>query len=507
VSRPSQPLRILLALALLVAVASLMLTLLSGADAALSIWQKLERLPAWVRAAYLALLAVLGLGAGWGVWRLLHPRAARAPKVERLDRAALEKRIERAGAQLPAAQLARDELQQLDQRRAEARVQVALFGEISAGKSSLLRALAPQAGAAVDVRGGTTTQVSRHRGTLADGSELEIADVPGLHEPGDRAHAALARDEAARSHALLYVADGDLTRAQDAALRALAGYGRPLLLLLNKIDRYREDERAVLLARLRARYAPLGVQVLALSAGREESVLREWPDGRHERIERELPAQLGELPRVLQRLAQAGASALEPGREAALFAHVETQLAEGERTQRIARSAEVVAKYTRRAVVGALAAVAPGTDLVIQGALATAMLRELSALHGLGMRDLDVDAFLARAGGLVRTSTSITLAIAGNALKAFPGLGTLGGGLLHAVAYGLIFDSLGRAITQTLADTAALDRDATLDAFRRELEAPAADRLAALATLALDAWRERGQASPEPAPRSGVQAP
>ena len=36
----------------------------------------------------------------------------------------------------------------------------------------------------------------------------------------------------------------------------------------------------------------------------------------------------------------------------------------------------------------------------------------------------------------------IVLAVAGNALKAFPGLGTLGGGVLHAFAYALIFDSM-----------------------------------------------------------------
>ena len=124
------------------------------------------------------------------------------------------------------------------------------------------------------------------------------------------------------------------------------------------------------------------------------------------------------------------------------------------------------------------------------------------------MRDVDVDDFLARAGGLVRTTTSITLAIAGNALKAFPGLGTLGGGLLHAVAYGLIFDSLGRAVTQSLARTTVLDRDATLDAFRAELQAPAAERLRALAGLAMDAWRERDGTPPAEPPRPRrVEAP
>ncbi len=507
--RPSQPLRLLLALALLVGVATLLLSLLAAADSALSVWQRLQDLPGWMRGGYLALLAVLGVVAGWGVWRLLTPSRPRAARAARLDRAALEARIERLDDAAPA-QVARRELHDLDARRAQAVVQVALFGEISAGKSSLLHALVPGAVAAIAASGGTTTQVARHRGRLPDGSEIELSDVPGLFEADGETHAELARAEAARSHAIVFVADGDLTRSQDAELRALAGYGRPLLLALNKIDRYRSEERAALLAHLRERYGSLPARVLALSAGHSESVVREHPDGRRETVERERSADLGDLPRELQRLARVGAPSLEAGREAALLAHVDAGLAAGERALRTERGEQVVARYTRRAVVGALAAVAPGTDLVIQGALATAMLRELCAIHDLRVRDVDLDAFLARAGGLVRTTTSVTLAIAGNALKAFPGLGTLGGGLLHAVAYGLIFDSLGRAIAQTLADANALDREATLATFRRELERPAAARLEAVAALALDAWRGRDQAGTnerEPAVPPPVRAP
>lgn len=505
-SRPSQPLRLLLALALVIAACALAWTVLSAADSALALWQRLQELPRWMSWAYLGVLGALGLGVGWGVWRLLHPRTARAPRATKVDRAALERRLERLEAGLPAAEAARDELRSLDRRRDEAIVQVALFGEISAGKSSLLRALVPEAAVEVGVVGGTTREVARHRGRLGD-DRLEVADVPGLQESGGEAHAALARAEAARSHAIAYVVDGDITRAQDAELRALAGFGRPLLILVNKIDRYRDEERAALLATLRQRYDALGARVLAVQAAHTESIAREWPDGRREMVEREVAADLGDLPRVLRALASCGAAALEPGREAALLAHVDAALATAEREDRATRSEAAVRKYTRRAVVGALAAVAPGTDLVIQGALATGLLRELCTIHGLGVRDVDLDDFLARAGGMVRTTTSITLAIAGNALKAFPGLGTLGGGLLHAVAYGLIFDSLGRAVTQSLARTSALDRDATLDAFRTELQAPSAERLRALAGLALDAWRER-EASPgaEPARQRGVTA-
>jgi hypothetical protein len=208
---------------------------------------------------------------------------------------------------------------------------------------------------------------------------------------------------------------------------------------------------------------------------------------------------------ALERLTASGAAALEPAREAAVLAEV------GRRGDALARvvaereSAETVAKYTRRAIVGALAAVAPGTDILIQGALGTALVRELARIHGVPVREIDVEALLTRVGLTVRSTTAIVLAIAGNALKAFPGVGTLGGGLLHAVAYGLVFDSLGRALAATLSERAALDAADVETRVRALLAEPAGDRLERVARIALEAARTQRApgSSPTNAPFSG----
>lgn len=486
--RPSQLLRWGLAAAIVLATLFGLHALLGLADAALALWLRLRELPTWVSLSLgLAATALLG-GSGWLVWRLLRPPAERQAIIEPVDRPRLEQRIARLDA--PAAALA-GELAEMDRRRDAGIVQVALFGEISSGKSSLLRAIAPESAPTIAASGGSTRRIEHARGRLPDGRELQVADVPGLNEAGGEARAASARDEAARAHALVFVADGDLTRSQDTELRRLLASGRPLLLALNKSDRYREDERALLLARLRERYPAPQVTVCPVSAGYTQSVLRELPDGTQLPEEREQPAQVAALLDALARIVARGAAALEPAREAATLSRLDERLSRVEIEQRQADAEACVGRYTRRAVVGALAAVAPGTDLLIQGALATAMVRELCALHTLQARDIDLDSLIARAGSTVRTSTAVTLAIAGNALKAFPGAGTLGGGLVHAVAYGMIFDALGRAVAQTLAETRSLDREATLQAFSDELQRPSAERLRALAALAWDATTRR----------------
>jgi uncharacterized protein len=210
------------------------------------------------------------------------------------------------------------------------------------------------------------------------------------------------------------------------------------------------------------------------------------PDGRREHVRRERVADVAALRATLERFAAHGAQALEPARAAAVLTAVGTRADTLETAARDREAEAVVAKYTRRAVVGALAAVMPGSDLVIQGVLATALIRELGKLHGVPLRDLDIDTFLGQIKLTVRTSTSLVLAIAGNAMKAFPGLGTLGGGVLHAIAYGLIFDSLGHAVANTLREQHALDGAHASASLAQLLADTSAERLRRIAAMALE---------------------
>ena len=491
--RPTRPLRGLLLVVLALATVALLLAALLAADTALSVWQRLREAPAWLGwSVSAAIVALLGASAwlGWRLWRGPgQPRIAAAPPT----RGTIESRL----AQLEGREAGveeRAELQALDARASTGELHVGVFGRSSTGKSSLVRALSGRDEFAVDVRGGTTREVGHARAALPDGRELVLADLPGLAEPGAPALADAARAEAIRAHALVYVLDGDLTREEAVELESVLALGKPVVVALNKRDRYDAAERQALLERLRGRLHGRAT-VVGISAGGTERIERVDAEGQRTQVLRERPRELAVLLEALVELTAPGASGLEPARQAAVLATLDQRLAAQEATLRALDAEAAVRKYTRRAVVGALAAVAPGTDLIIQGALATALLRELTSLYGLGLRDVDLDRFLERAGGTVRTTTSITLAIAGNALKAFPGLGTLGGGLVHAVAYGMVFDSLGRAVATTLAERGALDAGDALARLERDLRVPPeSGRLATLVRLVRDAWSSDGDA-------------
>ncbi len=491
--RISHHLRWVLALAVVVGLLLALNALVGLVDSTVTLWERLQLLPVWISSLFAIAATGLVAVSGWLLWRLLKPRRARTAVVASIDRPRIEQRL---AALPPAEQSLASELDELDRRRTADVVQIALYGDVSSGKSSLLKALVSDASPVIAASGGSTRQVEHARTTLADGRTLQIADMPGLNEPAGEARAAVARDEAARAHALVYVADGELTRSQDAEIRALLQSGRPLLLALNKSDRYRDDERETVIKRLRERYPLPQVRVVAISAGHVESVLREYADGRSETVEREQPARIEALLSALAVIAKVGAATLEPARETATLIRLDQRLSANEIEHRQQAASACITRYTRRAVVGAMAAVAPGTDLIIQGALATAMVSELCNLHGLKARDIDLDGLLSRVGSTAKSSTAITLAIAGNALKAFPGAGTLGGGLVHALAYGLLFDALGRAVATSLADAHAFDREATLSAFANELAKPSSERLRVLAGMAWDIARGRNDDDP-----------
>ena len=482
----NRPLRLILLAVLALLAAGLLWAVLGLLHGAIALWQDWRDLPGWAQTIVAVVVAATTVAIAWAAFRLLGPRRRTPVVVVAPTRADVDARVESLRQHNADTGALQAELQELDRRARSEELYVALFGEISAGKSSVIRALAPGVAVEADVLGGTTRVVSHFRADLPDGTTLVLADVPGSHEIDGASREQLARDEALRAHIVVYVCAGDLTRDQDAELRWLRGFGKPLLLALNKIDQFDAAERAALANALRERYADLTDAQTVISAGGSERFERRLADGRIEQVQRARKADVASLYTLLQSCAAGGAAALEAAREAAVLTAVSGAAGRMRAQLRDGEAAAIVTKYTRRAIVGAMAAVMPGTDLVVQGVLAAGLVRELAKLHEVAVRDIDVDAFLGRVRLTVRTSSSIVLAIAGNAAKAFPGLGTLGGGVLHAIAYGLIFDSLGQAVATTLRERQALDSAAAGDALARLLADAGTERLRRIAEIALN---------------------
>ncbi len=222
-----------------------------------------------------------------------------------------------------------------------------------------------------------------------------------------------------------------------------------------------------------------------MQTGGTQEVLREIPGSDQEHITRPRQPQIRELLDALQTQLETSPRALANLRDAAVLQLAAGKLDAALDVQRRERAHELVRTYTRRAVLGAMAALTPGSDLVIQGALATQFVRELCKLYDAEPRELQIEKLLKSANRKLRRNSALVLAVAGNGLKAFPGVGTITGGLMHAVAYGLLFDTLGRAMVHNLRTRGELQPEPTARVFESMLDEDLLPRARRLASLAL----------------------
>jgi small GTP-binding protein len=437
----------------LVSLLALFLVLIAT-DTALSVWQRLREAPLWAQAAYALLLLGFSSLAVAVAWRWLRPRKKKRTGRPRREISAesLQEGLVASAQEGVDVGPALQELREQRRRKAAGEVHIAVFGEVSTGKSSLVKALLPQASVTTDARAGTTTDIRHYRWQADSGDRVMIADLPGFNLDQDVA----ALEEARRAHLVVFLCDGDLTRSQAEQLRRLRAQGKPLVLALNKMDRFDANEARAIRRRIAEQSSLADRDIIGIRTGGREDVVRLLSDGSEAAGSRERPSDIDALRFSLQRHLDRDRDLMESLRDTAVLLLASEKLEAARDRHREQQADALVSKYSKRAVVGALAAVAPGSDLVIQGVLATRLVQELCQLYEVSVKDVQVESFLKLAGSKLRNVSALTLAIAGNALKAFPGIGTISGGLMHAVAYGLIFDSLGRAAAQTLASRGEL---------------------------------------------------
>ena len=149
-------------------------------------------------------------------------------------------------------------------------VQIAVFGMVGRGKSSLLNALVgenifetgPIHGVTRTIQGvnwrldrfdgdrGNITQLTL---SGVGNSQIELIDTPGIDEVDGETRETLARNLAAKADLILFACAGDITKVEYRALSQLRDAGKPMLLVFNKIDQYPEADRLAIYETIRDR--------------------------------------------------------------------------------------------------------------------------------------------------------------------------------------------------------------------------------------------------------------
>jgi GTPase len=161
------------------------------------------------------------------------------------------------------------ELQEMLDKLEKQVVQIAVFGMVGRGKSSVLNALMGEPIFEAGPIHGVTQQSQRanwqvFREAFASDREIlrasfqgmgstriELIDTPGIDEVDGDTRAELAQKVAQQADLILFVVAGDMTKVEYEALSQLRLASKPMLLVFNKIDQYPPQDRMAIYAKIR----------------------------------------------------------------------------------------------------------------------------------------------------------------------------------------------------------------------------------------------------------------
>ena len=464
----------------IIAIALLLLVLLVT-EKLLSIWHYLQEAPLWVSFVYGTVIMLVALIVVYLYVKLVRTKPAKQQKLKPIDETSLrDSMAEQAhrGVDISQANL---ELQELDKRRGQGGFHIALYGTVSSGKSSFIKALLPKQQIHTHVLAGTTKGIERYQY-----KNLSIIDLPGLDDPDDydAEIEKLAIEETMRAHVVVFLTDSDLTQTEMRIISKLKNSKKPMVIALNKSDRYAVDEQAQIVAALENK-TQKKYPIALISTGGMETVIYQDANGKQHKKVQIRKSNIQPLLDSIEKVVANNPEILNRFRDASMLMLAQNKLNNAEDKFNQDKGEETIKSYTKKAVFGAMASVAPGSDLVIQGTLATKMVQNICAIYHISPKQMEIDQVIRMTGGKLKTSLSLILAVAGNALKAFPGIGTAVGGVTHAVSYGMIFNALGNAVLESVSTLGKLDAQATNKKFEENLLGPTQTLAKDLAKMAL----------------------
>lgn len=147
-----------------------------------------------------------------------------------------------------------DALDDMIQKLESGSLEIAVFGEVSSGKSSLLNALIGAPLFEVGARNGVTVVKDRAEWTVDRkevkgnlNSRLLLADTPGINEVDGEARTRIAEEVIRDADMVLFVIKADINEVEFRAICDLHRLSKPMVVAFNKSDTYSPDQRREIL--------------------------------------------------------------------------------------------------------------------------------------------------------------------------------------------------------------------------------------------------------------------
>ena len=288
-------------------------------------------------------------------------------------------------------------------------IHIAAVGRVSVGKSSLLNALLEKEQFSVSPLHGETRQIDMSSWQQADSDGIFLIDTPGLNEVDGESREQMTRDLAARSDLILFVIDSDLTNSEKQALLTISQQNRPIVMVINKSDRFSKEEQEQLrvsVETLTAGIIDSNNIIFTCARSREQPIIMVDNNGKEFDTSREIPPDINKLKiRLWEILEEEGKTlaALNAGLFAGNFSD---QVSKHMLEVRQDIASKLVRTYSVSKGIAVAVNPVPIADLFAAAVMDITMVVHLSRIYGLPLTKNE-------AGSLVKVICAQMLALIG----------------------------------------------------------------------------------------------
>jgi small GTP-binding protein len=278
------------------------------------------------------------------------------------------------------------QVQQLIDKLENQQVHIIAFGKVSSGKSSLLNALiGKQQFTTSPLHGETKTQQTTNWDKYQD-HNMVVIDTPGTDEIDGEQRQQLAHNAAAVADIILFVIDGDLTQSQLQQLELIAQPNTQILLVLNKIDLYVDDEIKDLLHSIKEKTEGIihvDNIVTSSAAPIPQLINKEDAQGNQTREKLSVEIDVSQVKQRIWDILEKDGKTLTALNASIFAGEISHKIAHKVTRLRASAAEKVVTTYSIAKGVGVAFNPIPVADLLIAAGLDVAMIRKLSQVYGL----------------------------------------------------------------------------------------------------------------------------